>query len=67
MHLDSFMRAKEILVRLKKDTQGQDLIEYALLTGFMVIAAWALFPVGIVPSISHIFSKLLNTASVLVP
>lgn len=47
--------------------QGQDLVEYALLTGFMVVAVWAVIPAEIVPSISGIFSRLISTASVLVP
>jgi hypothetical protein len=33
----------------------------------MVLAIWAFFPTGIVPSISNIFSRLMSTASVLVP
>lgn len=53
--------------RFKKNERGQDLIEYALLTGFMVVAFWAVIPQQIVPSISGIFSRLLSTASVLVP
>lgn len=55
------------LARLGTDTKGQDLVEYALLMGFMVIAVWAFFPTQVVPSISNIFSKIVSTASVLVP
>jgi Flp pilus assembly pilin Flp len=39
------------------DARGQDLIEYALLAGFAVLAAGALIP-GIATSISTIISKL---------
>ena len=53
--------------KLGANTQGQDLIEYALLTGFMVVAIWAVFPSAVVPAISNIFSKLNSTAAVLVP
>ncbi len=53
--------------RLSADESGQDLIEYALLVGFVTVAAWAFFPSNIFPSISHIFSRLMSTASVLVP
>jgi len=51
---------KTLLTRLKTDTQGQDLVEYALLTGFMVIAIWAFFPTQIVPSMSAIFGKFVS-------
>jgi pilus assembly protein Flp/PilA len=42
---------------LVKDTRGQDLIEYALLAGFVAVAAGALLP-GISTSISTIFSRM---------
>lgn len=48
-----------------KATEGQDLVEYAMLTGFMVVAVWAVFPTSIFPSMSTIFSRLLSTAVVL--
>lgn len=67
MSLDSFTPFRQFLVRLRQDCKGQDMIEYALLSSFMVIAIWALFPSGIVPSISTIFQRLLNVASVLAP
>jgi len=49
----------EYAVRLQvwKDTRGQDLIEYALMAGFVAVAAGALMP-GIATSISQIFSKV---------
>ncbi len=40
-----------------KDTKGQDLIEYALMAGFVAVAAGAIMP-GISTSISTIFSKV---------
>ena len=51
---------------LAQDTEAQDMIEYALLAGFVAVAAGALLP-GISTSISTIFSKMgsvLQTASV---
>lgn len=51
---------------LAEDNEGQDLIEYALLAGFVAVAAGALLP-GISDSISVIFSKMasvLSTAAV---
>lgn len=40
-----------------KDDRGQDLIEYALMAGFVAVAAGALMP-GVSTSISTIFSKI---------
>lgn len=45
-----------------KDTQGQDLVEYALMAGFVAIAAGSIMP-GISRSISTIFSKISSTMS----
>jgi Flp pilus assembly pilin Flp len=48
-----------------KDDRGQDLVEYALMAGFVAVAAGALMP-NISASISTIFSKIqsvLTTAS----
>ena len=42
---------------LWKDTRGQDLVEYALLAGFIAVAAGALLPT-ISTSISTIFSRM---------
>jgi pilus assembly protein Flp/PilA len=49
----------KFLWRLKiwKDTRGQDLIEYALMAGFVAVAAGALMP-GVSTSVSTIFSKI---------
>jgi pilus assembly protein Flp/PilA len=40
------------------DTRGQDLIEYALIAGFVAVAAGAIFPTTLMPSVSMIFSKI---------
>ena len=42
---------------LWRDTRGQDLVEYALLAGFIAVAAGALLPT-ISTSISKIFSRM---------
>ena len=42
---------------LLNDDRGQDLVEYALLAGFIAVAAGALLP-GISVSISTIFSRM---------
>ena len=46
-------------LRIWKDTRGQDLIEYALMAGFVAVAAGAIMP-GIADSISTIFSKVAS-------
>jgi pilus assembly protein Flp/PilA len=52
-------RLIEIALRLQiwKDNRGQDLIEYALMAGFVAVAAGALMP-AISGSISTVFSKI---------
>lgn len=44
-------------LRIWKDTRGQDLIEYALMAGFVAVAAGAIMP-NVATSISSIFSKV---------
>jgi Flp pilus assembly pilin Flp len=53
------------LRRLAAETRGQDLIEYALMAGFVAVAAGAIMP-NVASSISTIFSQVssvLTTAS----
>lgn len=50
------------MLRLWKDTHGQDLIEYALMAGFVAVAAGAIMP-GVASSISTIFSKVASVMS----
>jgi Flp pilus assembly pilin Flp len=45
---------------LRQDAKGQDLIEYALMAGFVAVAAGALMP-NIASSISTVFSKISST------
>jgi pilus assembly protein Flp/PilA len=45
------------LVKLAKGTRGQDLIEYALMAGFVAVAAGAVMPT-VSSSISTIFSQV---------
>ena len=49
------------VVLLKNDVRGQDLIEYALMAGFVAVAAGAIFPTTLAPGISTIFSKINST------
>jgi Flp pilus assembly pilin Flp len=50
------------LHRLAKDVRGQDLIEYALMAGFVAVAAGAIMP-GVATSISTIFSSVASVMS----
>ncbi|MEP7352684.1 MAG: hypothetical protein ABI824_05585 [Acidobacteriota bacterium] len=43
------------------DIRGQDLIEYALMAAFVAVAAGAIFPSTITPSISTIYSKISSS------
>ena len=43
--------------KLRRDCAGQDLIEYALMAGFVAVSAGALLP-NIATSISSIFSQV---------
>jgi len=58
------IRISNFVLKLKvwKDTQGQDLIEYALMAGFVAVAAGAVMP-GVASSISVIFSKISSVLS----
>ena len=50
------------LLKLIKDTKGQDLIEYALMAGFVAVAAGAIMP-NVSTNISTIFSKIGSSMS----
>ena len=52
---------KNLVLKLQvwKDRKGQDLIEYALMAGFVAVAAGAIMP-GVASSISTIFSKIAS-------
>jgi pilus assembly protein Flp/PilA len=49
-------------LRIWTDEHGQDLIEYALMAGFVAVAAGAIMP-GVATSISKIFSKISSVMS----
>lgn len=58
---NGFMKQQvnQLLLRMQiwKDNHGQDLIEYALMAGFVAVSAGAVMP-GVASSISTIFSKV---------
>jgi Flp pilus assembly pilin Flp len=47
-------------LRIWADNHGQDLIEYALMAGFVAVSAGAIMP-GVSTSISKIFSKVASS------
>jgi pilus assembly protein Flp/PilA len=55
-------RIKQMILKIQvlKDTRGQDLIEYALMAGFVAVAAGAIMP-GVSSNISIIFSKVSSS------
>ena len=50
-------QALTFLIRAWRDRRGQDLIEYALMAGFVAVAAGAIMP-AVSSSISTIFSEV---------
>jgi Flp pilus assembly pilin Flp len=51
------IRISKALFRLIRDRKGQDMVEYALLAGFIAVSAGALLP-GVSDSVSTIFSRM---------
>jgi pilus assembly protein Flp/PilA len=49
-------------LQLTRDEEAQDMVEYALLAGFIAVAAGAVLP-GISTSISQIFSKMASVTA----
>jgi Flp pilus assembly pilin Flp len=55
-------KLRRLAVRLGSEEQAQDMVEYALLAGFIAVAAGALLP-PIANSINIIFSKMASLTS----
>ena len=55
--VSSVMKNLVLKLRSLRETRGQDLIEYALMAGFVAVTAGALMP-GVASSISTIFSQV---------
>jgi pilus assembly protein Flp/PilA len=56
------LRKLKFLIQLWNNKQGQDLMEYALMAGFVAVAAGAIMP-GVATSISTIFSQVASVMS----
>ena len=57
-----YLQLQNLIARIRRDERGQDMVEYALLAGFIAVAAGATLP-GISNSLSTIFSKMASVAS----
>jgi Flp pilus assembly pilin Flp len=55
--MDILYRFKRRWLKEWRETRGQDLIEYALMAGFVAVAAGVVFP-SVGSNISAIFSKV---------
>ncbi len=55
-------RLQRFFLRLSQDEKAQDMVEYALLAGFIAVAAGALLP-PIADGISMIFSKMTSVVN----
>jgi len=61
-YLSAVFRDQMYRLQIWKDNRGQDLIEYALMAGFVAVAAGAVMP-GVSTSISKIFSRISSVMS----
>lgn len=59
--MKTFLTKQVVRARIWADERGQDMVEYALLAGFIAIVVGASFP-PINDQLSTIFSKLSSTA-----
>jgi Flp pilus assembly pilin Flp len=50
---------KTTVLHIWNDDRGQDLIEYALMAGFVAVAAGAIMP-NVATNVSQIFSKITS-------
>ena len=57
-----YLKICNLIQRIREDRRGQDMVEYALLAGFIAVAAGAVLP-GISDDLSVIFSKMESVVS----
>ena len=56
------IKIQQLVIRLLQDKKGQDMVEYALLAGFIAVAAGAILP-SIEQQLSIIFSKMQSVVA----
>lgn len=49
-----------LAVRLSRNCQGQDMIEYALMAGTVAVVVAGFLPPQLMPTVSGIFSKVVS-------
>lgn len=54
---------RRLLIRLWREEDGQDLIEYALLVATLALVVAGFLPPAIMPAVSTIFSKISSMMS----
>jgi Flp pilus assembly pilin Flp len=54
----------KVAIRILNDLRGQDLVEYALMAGFVAVAGGAVVPASIMPGVSTIFSSIESTMAI---
>jgi len=52
------MKNMILKIQVLRDTSGQDLVEYALMAGFVAVAGGAIFTATLMPGVSAIFSNI---------
>ena len=57
------MKINQLVNMILRDESGQDLIEYALMAGFVAVAAGAIMP-NVSSQITRIFSRVLSQLTV---
>jgi pilus assembly protein Flp/PilA len=60
------LREKVLKLCVWKDTQGQDLVEYALAAGMVAVAAVAAMPL-LSGTVNSVFTKIASMVAVSVP
>jgi pilus assembly protein Flp/PilA len=50
-----------VMIQIQNDRRGQDLVEYALMAGFVAVAGGAIFPATLMPDVSMIFSSIYSS------
>ena len=53
-------RLLHLALRFWRDQSAQDMIEYALLAGMIVVVVAGFLPPSIMPGVSTIFSKIIS-------
>lgn len=53
-------RLYRLAQRLRTDARGQDMVEYALIAGFIAVVVAGFLPPSVMPAVSSIFSRVIS-------